>query len=169
MMTKCVGDAWEIFNLKNRDVVIRSFRRLGIALPIDGSCDNEISIKGLETTMLMEGLKNWVRTPTIDSSSEGTSDNLETDASDKEDEPTTKFLHTLTVSDSFTATVATTPSHTTIETGLEVGKLKGGSSASTYTITANRSTLLASPSSDDDVPLKTVIRGNRRGRPRGCG
>jgi len=90
MMTKWVGDAWKIFNWKNRDVVIRSFRCLGIALPIDGSCDNEISIKGLETTMLMEGLKNWEHTPTIDSSSEGTSDNPETDASDEEDEPTTK-------------------------------------------------------------------------------
>jgi len=53
MMTKCVGDAREIFNRKNRDVVIRSFRCLGIALPIEGSCDNEISIKGLETTMLV--------------------------------------------------------------------------------------------------------------------
>jgi len=131
MMTKCVGDAWEIFNRKIRDIVIRSFRCLGIALPIDGSCDNEISIKGLETTMLMEGLKNWERTPTIDSSSEGTSDNPETDASDEKDEPTTKLLRPLTVSDSFTATVASTPSHTTIEAGLEAGKLKGDSSAST--------------------------------------
>jgi len=55
--------------------------------------------------MLMEGLKNWERTPTIDSSSEGTSDNPETDASDEEDEPTTKLLCPLTISDSFTATV----------------------------------------------------------------
>ena len=56
--------------------------------------------------MLMEGLKNWERTPTIDSSSGGTSDNPETDASDEEDEPTTKLLRPLTFSDLFTATVA---------------------------------------------------------------
>ena len=56
-MTKCVGEAWEI-NREKRDVVIRRFRCLGIALPTDGSCDNEISIQGLDTTMLAEGLKN---------------------------------------------------------------------------------------------------------------
>ena len=163
MMTKCVGDAWEIFNQKNRDVVIRSFRCLGSALPIDGSCDNEISIKGLNTTILMEGLKNWERAPAVESSSEGTSDNPETDTSEDEDEPLTKFLSPLTSSDSHTAAAAG-PSHTAVAAGLEVDKLSAA-------LTATRSTLPASSStsSDDDMPLKTAIRGNRRGRPRGRG
>ena len=28
-------------------------------MPIDGSCDGEISIKGIENAYLQEGLKNW--------------------------------------------------------------------------------------------------------------
>ena len=82
-MTKCVGEAWEILNREKGNVVIRSFRCLGIALPIDGSCDNEISIKGLDTSLLAERLEKWEHTPTVDSTSEGTSDNPETDTSDE--------------------------------------------------------------------------------------
>jgi len=175
MMTKCVGEAWEIFNREKRDVVIRSFRCLGIALPIDGSCDNEISIKGLDTTVLAEELKNWERTPTIDSSSEGTSDNPETDASDDEDEPL--FLLTpLTAGDSRTAAaagpsrtaaVAGPSARTASEAELSASSTGKLSAASAH---ASASTLLVSPSdSDDDAPLKTAIRGNRRGRPRGRG
>ena len=135
MMTMCVGEAWEIFNREKRDVVIRSFRCLGIALPIDGSCDNEISIKELDTSVLAERLKKWERTPTVDSSSEGTSNNLETDTSNEDE-----------------LLLADLP-------------------LSTHMITASGSGLLKSPSdnSDDDTPLKTTIRGNRRGRPRGRG
>ena len=62
MMTQCVGEAWEQFNRlgEKREVVVRSFRcqLVGISLPIDGSCDVEISTKGLDTTALVEGLKN---------------------------------------------------------------------------------------------------------------
>ena len=58
MMTQCVGEAWEQFNREKREVVVRSFRCLGISLPIDGSCDDEISIKGLDTTVLAQGLKS---------------------------------------------------------------------------------------------------------------
>ena len=59
MMTRCVAEAWEIFCWDKTGVVIRSFRCLGIALPIDGSCDEELSIKGLETTSLVGALKDW--------------------------------------------------------------------------------------------------------------
>ena len=55
-MTLCVGEAWEQFNREKREVVVRSFRCLGISHPIGGSCDDEISIKGLDTTVLAEGL-----------------------------------------------------------------------------------------------------------------
>ena len=52
LMTKCVGEAWEIFNRDRQEVVIKSFRCLGISLLVDGSCDSELSIKGLETSVL---------------------------------------------------------------------------------------------------------------------
>jgi len=52
---------------------------------MDRSCDDEISIKGLDITVLAEGLKNWELTPNaVDSSVEGTSDNPETDSSDED-------------------------------------------------------------------------------------
>ena len=59
MMTRCVAEAWEIFCRQKKHVVIRSFRCLRIPLSIDGSCDEEISIKGLETLSLITALKKW--------------------------------------------------------------------------------------------------------------
>jgi hypothetical protein len=59
MMTKCVGAAWERFCQERREVIIRSFRCIGASLPIDGSSDGEISIKGLPTARLMTALKEW--------------------------------------------------------------------------------------------------------------
>jgi len=50
MMIRCVGVAWERFCQEKREVIIRSFRCIGASLPIDGSFDGEISIKGLPTT-----------------------------------------------------------------------------------------------------------------------
>ena len=41
LMTKCVGETWEISNRDRQEVVIKSFRCLGISLPIDGSCDSD--------------------------------------------------------------------------------------------------------------------------------
>ena len=59
MMTRCVAEAWETFCRERREVVIRSFHELGLSLPLNGSCDGELSIKGLETPMLMNSLKDW--------------------------------------------------------------------------------------------------------------
>ena len=59
VMTGYVADAWEIFCRQKRHVVIRSFRCPGISLPIDGSWDEEISIKGLESLSLITVLKKW--------------------------------------------------------------------------------------------------------------
>ena len=42
-------------------MVIKSFRCLGISLPVDSSCDSELSIKGLETSVLSEGIEHWAR------------------------------------------------------------------------------------------------------------
>jgi len=54
--TWAVGEAWERFSQEKEEVVRRSFRCVGIALPIDGSADSQISIKGIETGYLVEGL-----------------------------------------------------------------------------------------------------------------
>ena len=47
LFTKWVGQTWEEVSA-NRDMVIRSFKKCGIAVPIDGSEDHEINIKGLD-------------------------------------------------------------------------------------------------------------------------
>ena len=60
LTTWAVGEAWEIFSRERAEVVKKSFRVLGLALPIDGSCDGEISIKGIENAYLQEGLKDWM-------------------------------------------------------------------------------------------------------------
>jgi len=54
-----VGEESEIFSQERSVVVRRYFRILQLALPIDGSCDGEISIKGIENAYLQEGLKDW--------------------------------------------------------------------------------------------------------------
>jgi hypothetical protein len=58
-MTRCVGQAWEQFSSTRKEVVVQSFRKLGMSLPIDGSCDAELSIKGLDPEVLRSGLKDW--------------------------------------------------------------------------------------------------------------
>lgn len=47
MTTFAVGEAWEKFCTTKRATTIRSFRAVGLSLPINGSCDEEISIKGI--------------------------------------------------------------------------------------------------------------------------
>lgn len=59
--TWAVGKAWERFCTEKKDIIIRSFRTVGLALPVDGSADMEISIKGLETGVLVKKLENWQR------------------------------------------------------------------------------------------------------------
>jgi hypothetical protein len=59
-MTRCVGKAWEQFCTTRQEVVVKSFRKLGLSLPIDGSCDEELSIKGLDAEVLRSGLKEWM-------------------------------------------------------------------------------------------------------------
>lgn len=78
LTTWAVGEAWERFCRERQHVVLRSFRALGLSLPINGSCDAEISIKGLETATLVEKLKNWGR--------EGTPDSEEVDEREDENE-----------------------------------------------------------------------------------
>ncbi|RPB03600.1 hypothetical protein L873DRAFT_1841203 [Choiromyces venosus 120613-1] len=48
LSTIAVGNAWEWLHQERKAVIIRSFECTGISLPIDGSRDQEISVKGLE-------------------------------------------------------------------------------------------------------------------------
>lgn len=59
LTTWAVGEAWEIFTRERVEVIKKSFRILGLALTINGSCDEEITIKGLDCTYLREGIKDW--------------------------------------------------------------------------------------------------------------
>lgn len=59
--TWAVSESWERFCTEKKDIIIRSFRAVGLALPVDGSADMEISIKGLETEVLVKKLENWQR------------------------------------------------------------------------------------------------------------
>lgn len=42
----CVGDAWYQFCVEKQDFVKSVFRKVGLSLPIDGSADHELDIKG---------------------------------------------------------------------------------------------------------------------------
>ena len=59
--TEAVGRAWEEWHLSNsgRKIVIQSFRDTGISLPVDGSCDRELKIKGFTPEELI--LRDWAR------------------------------------------------------------------------------------------------------------
>jgi len=88
IMTRCVGAAWERFCQEKREVIIRSFHCIGASLPIDGSSDGEISIKGLPTPHLMTALKDWKTqgAPTVDDGTASCSDNTAEDSSPSDDE-----------------------------------------------------------------------------------
>ena len=47
LFTKWLGTAWQEISRRLKDIVIRSFVKCGIALPITGRRDSEININGL--------------------------------------------------------------------------------------------------------------------------
>ena len=58
-LTWTVGDAWTCFSTERAQVLRLAFRIVGLSLPIDGSEDYAISIKGLASELLVEHLKDW--------------------------------------------------------------------------------------------------------------
>lgn len=52
LFTKWIGQAWEEVSAK-KDMIIRSFRKTGIAVAVDGSEDAEIHIEGLQNYTCM--------------------------------------------------------------------------------------------------------------------
>ncbi|KAG0126871.1 hypothetical protein HOY82DRAFT_542363 [Tuber indicum] len=57
IVTHAVGQAWERFTETHQELVVTTFRKLGLTLPIDGSYDSELSIKGIDPSLLKIG--NW--------------------------------------------------------------------------------------------------------------
>jgi len=54
LTTWAVGEAWEVFSRERAEVVKKSACILGLALPIDGRHDSELSVNGVDTTYLVE-------------------------------------------------------------------------------------------------------------------
>ena len=48
LITRWVGEAWELVSNELKESIIRSFRKCGITIALDGSEDNDINIRGLE-------------------------------------------------------------------------------------------------------------------------
>ena len=59
LCTWAVGEVWERFSQDHAQMVRRSLTATGLALPIDGSRDSEISVKGLDTSLLIAALEDW--------------------------------------------------------------------------------------------------------------
>ena len=55
LVTQAVGQAWEQFSHTYQELVVNTFRQLGLTLPIDGSYDSELSIKGIDPSLLEIG------------------------------------------------------------------------------------------------------------------
>lgn len=60
LLTKAVADAWERFQTpEKREMVAGSFRKLGMALPIEGLAYCELSIKGIPQEQPLNGIHDW--------------------------------------------------------------------------------------------------------------
>jgi len=58
-VAQAVGEAWEQFSGKHQGLVVETFGKLGLTLPIDGSSDQELSVKGIDSSLLKIG--DWRR------------------------------------------------------------------------------------------------------------
>ena len=57
LCTWAVSEVCQRFTTNSSQVVERAFTNLGLLLPIDGSRDSEISLRGLPTSLFVEGVK----------------------------------------------------------------------------------------------------------------
>lgn len=56
-----MAEVWEQFCTTQCNVIVDSFRKVGLSLPIDGTCDDEISISDIDKHLLNIG--DWRRGP----------------------------------------------------------------------------------------------------------
>ena len=134
-------------------MVIKSFRWLEISFPVDGSCDSELSIKGLETSVLSEGIKHRARAAPA-----SMGDNLDSPNSDDDSDSSSNSDRDDLFGSNLIAAAAA------IGTG---SKSLPIIARSNQPIPAAQT--IDSDDSGSDTLLQTAIRGNRRGRPRGRG
>jgi len=59
LVTQAVGEAWEQFCERHQELVVQTFWKLGLTLPIDGSSDEELLVKGIDSSLLEIG--DWRR------------------------------------------------------------------------------------------------------------
>ena len=76
-LTQAVREAWTRFSSKRAEVVLCSFCTLGLSLPINGSEDYKISIKGLATDILVEQLKEEKGIDSLEQNVDNSSDEKE--------------------------------------------------------------------------------------------
>jgi len=57
LVTHVVAQAWEPFTSSQayKELIVSTFRKLALTLPMDGSCDDELSIKGIDSSLLRIG------------------------------------------------------------------------------------------------------------------
>jgi len=75
MTTWAVEEAWERFCLSRQEVIKHFFYAVGLSLPIDGSRDMEMSLKGVDMKKLVEDVLDWniggLEQPTLNVESDG--------------------------------------------------------------------------------------------------
>ncbi|KAG0636418.1 hypothetical protein HOY80DRAFT_1054553 [Tuber brumale] len=62
-----VDKVWKRFFLNHTPVVERAFTTVGLSLLINRSLNSKISIKGLEMSLFVEGIKEWAQGAVVDS------------------------------------------------------------------------------------------------------
>ncbi|KAG0136043.1 hypothetical protein HOY82DRAFT_599836 [Tuber indicum] len=55
LIQRCLAKVWHAFCCTRRDIIVTSFCKVGLSLPIDGSYDLELSIKGIPSEELVIG------------------------------------------------------------------------------------------------------------------
>ena len=88
MTTWAVGEAWDRFCTSRKEVLVRAFSTVGLSLPIDGSRDAELSIKGIDTERLANDLQAWhiggLEEPSLDDDSSEAEESIPSDEDNPE-------------------------------------------------------------------------------------
>lgn len=82
LFTKCIGKAWKLFCTKHQELIVTTFRKLGLTLLIDGFCDHKLlSIKGMPNLKDLVEIGDWqhfensIRLATLSSNANNEIDN----------------------------------------------------------------------------------------------
>ncbi|RPA89182.1 hypothetical protein L873DRAFT_1849434 [Choiromyces venosus 120613-1] len=73
--TFCVGDAFYKFHQEKAEIIWRVFRKVGLSLPIDGSADSELDIKGFTGLTIGNWRENFNSEHNMETIGEGEDNN----------------------------------------------------------------------------------------------